>query len=62
MMSLGNELGGPSKAEAMIKGMGVSLILKSIDVQFRKPVTYPDTVSHWLDYLLQSSRDSKSPS
>ncbi|KAF5379518.1 hypothetical protein D9615_006504 [Tricholomella constricta] len=44
MMSLGHELGGPSKAEAMIKGQGVSLILKSIDVRFRRPVTYPDTL------------------
>ncbi|KAG5640806.1 hypothetical protein DXG03_006960 [Asterophora parasitica] len=44
MMSLGHELGGQSKAEAMIKGQGISLILKSIDVRFRRPVTYPDTL------------------
>ncbi|GLB41567.1 putative thioesterase-like superfamily protein [Lyophyllum shimeji] len=44
MMSLGHELGGPSKAEAMIRGQGISLILKSIDVRFRRPVTYPDTL------------------
>ncbi|CAA7265179.1 unnamed protein product [Cyclocybe aegerita] len=44
MMSLGEELGGPTRAEAMIKGNGVSLILKSIDVQFRRPVTFPDTL------------------
>ncbi|KAF8075214.1 Thioesterase/thiol ester dehydrase-isomerase [Lyophyllum atratum] len=44
MMSLGHELGGPPKAEAMIKGQGISLILKSIDVRFRRPVTYPDTL------------------
>ncbi|KAF8159330.1 Thioesterase/thiol ester dehydrase-isomerase [Crassisporium funariophilum] len=44
MMSLGHELGGPSRAKAMMNGQGISLILKSIDVQFRRPVTYPDTL------------------
>ena len=46
MLTLGEELGGPERARAMIRGQGVSLILKSIDVQFRRPVTYPDTVRH----------------
>lgn len=41
---MGNELGGPEKARAMLKAQGVSLILKSIEVKFRRPVTYPDTV------------------
>ena len=45
MMNLGNELGGPEKAQAMIKGQGVSLILKSLSIKFKWPVTYPDTVS-----------------
>ncbi|PPQ70847.1 hypothetical protein CVT24_001054 [Panaeolus cyanescens] len=44
MTSLGEQLGGPEKAKAMIRGKGVSLILKSIDVQFRRPVTFPDTL------------------
>ncbi|RDB18563.1 hypothetical protein Hypma_000240 [Hypsizygus marmoreus] len=44
MVSLGQELDGPEKAQDMIKGKGISLILKSIEVQFRRPVTYPDTV------------------
>ncbi|KDR80876.1 hypothetical protein GALMADRAFT_135966 [Galerina marginata CBS 339.88] len=44
MMSLGEELGGPSKAKAMINAQGISLILKSIEVQFRRPVTYPDSL------------------
>ena len=44
MMSLGDEIGGPEKAEAMMRGRGVSLILKSIQVRFRRPVTFPDTV------------------
>jgi len=43
-MSLGMELGGRDKAEAMVKGKGISLILKSIEVRFRRPVTYPDTL------------------
>ncbi|KAF8184454.1 Thioesterase/thiol ester dehydrase-isomerase, partial [Pholiota molesta] len=44
MMTLGTELGGPARAKAMISGKGISLILKSIDVKFRRPVTYPDTL------------------
>jgi hypothetical protein len=44
MMALGEELGGPSKAQAMLDGIGVSLILKSIEINFRRPVTYPDNV------------------
>ncbi|KAK2467338.1 hypothetical protein APHAL10511_000573 [Amanita phalloides] len=44
MTSLGVELGGPQRAQDMIKAKGVSLILKSIAVQFRRPVTYPDTL------------------
>lgn len=48
MRSLGEELGGPERARAMIDGKGVSLILKSIEVRFRRPVRYPDTVSRVL--------------
>jgi hypothetical protein len=44
LASFGRELGGPEKAEAMVKGQGVSLILKSMEIRFRRPVTYPDTV------------------
>ncbi|KAF5361774.1 hypothetical protein D9756_002166 [Leucocoprinus leucothites] len=44
MTSLGNELGGPEKVKAMLKAQGISLILKSIEVRFRRPVTYPDTL------------------
>ena len=50
-MALGNAMGGPEKARAMSKGQGVSLILKSLSIKFKRPVTYPDTVStsviHW---------------
>lgn len=45
MMTLGNEMGGPKKAQAMVKGQGVSLILKSLSIKFKRPVAYPDTVS-----------------
>ena len=44
-MALGNAMGGPEKAQAMSKGQGVSLILKSLSIKFKRPVTYPDTVS-----------------
>lgn len=44
MASLGNELGGPEKRDAMLKGKGVSLILKSLSINYKRPVTYPDTL------------------
>ncbi|KAI0682176.1 hypothetical protein BC835DRAFT_1424747 [Cytidiella melzeri] len=44
MTSLGDEIGGPEKVEAMIRGKGVSLILKSISLNYKRPVTYPDTL------------------
>lgn len=45
MTSIGEELGGPQKGLDMLKGRGFAHILKSIAIQFRRPVTYPDTVS-----------------
>ncbi|KAL1692770.1 HotDog domain-containing protein [Schizophyllum commune] len=44
MSTFGERFGGPSAAEALLKGKGVSLILKSIQVNFRRPVTHPDTL------------------
>ncbi|KAF9528939.1 Thioesterase/thiol ester dehydrase-isomerase [Crepidotus variabilis] len=44
MMSVGEILGGPQRARDMLDGRGISLILKSIEVQFRRPVTFPDTL------------------
>ncbi|KAL0570787.1 hypothetical protein V5O48_011171 [Marasmius crinis-equi] len=44
MTHLGNRLGGPKRADALLKGKGISLILKSIQVNYRRPVTYPDTL------------------
>ncbi|KAJ3822712.1 HotDog domain-containing protein [Lentinula raphanica] len=48
MVQLGNRLGGPAKAEALCKGKGISLIIKSLNINYRRPVTYPDTllISH----------------
>lgn len=45
MYHLALELGGVNLAQDMIGGRGVSLILKEISVRYRRPVTYPDTVS-----------------
>ncbi|KAG6849474.1 hypothetical protein H0H93_008143 [Arthromyces matolae] len=61
VMSIGHELGGQSKAEAMIKGQGVSLILESINVRFRRPVTFPDTLL--IGYRLQkpTSEENQDP-
>ncbi|KAH6915713.1 HotDog domain-containing protein [Coprinopsis sp. MPI-PUGE-AT-0042] len=44
MQAIGTEWAGPQKADDMIKAKGTSLILGSIDVVFRRPVTYPDTL------------------
>jgi len=72
-MSLGNAMGGPEKAQAMSKGQGVSLILKSLSINFKRPVTYPDRVSaptvqrlhslrlsyfSWLSFSSRTSRTS----
>ena len=45
MSSIGEELGGQAQADAFLRARGISFILKSIEVNFRKPVQYPDTVS-----------------
>lgn len=43
--SIGEELGGQAQAYAFLRARGISFILKSIQVNYRKPVQYPDTVS-----------------
>jgi hypothetical protein len=43
--SIGEELGGQAQVDAFLRAQGVSFILKSININFRKPVQYPDTVS-----------------
>ncbi|KII86070.1 hypothetical protein PLICRDRAFT_44529 [Plicaturopsis crispa FD-325 SS-3] len=42
--AVGDDLGGPERATAMLKGKGVSFILKSLSIDFKRPVTYPDTL------------------
>ena len=44
MRALGHELGGPAKADQLVRGQGVSLILKSLSIDYKAPVTYPDTL------------------
>ncbi|EIN06231.1 Thioesterase/thiol ester dehydrase-isomerase [Punctularia strigosozonata HHB-11173 SS5] len=63
MQSIGEELGGPQKAKDMITGKGVSLILKSISVNYRRPVTYPDTllIGHKPHILITKSHDDAKP-
>ena len=43
--SIGEELGGQAQVDAFLRAQGVSFILKSININFRRPVQYPDTVS-----------------
>ncbi|KZV88194.1 Thioesterase/thiol ester dehydrase-isomerase [Exidia glandulosa HHB12029] len=58
MSALGERVGGADKARDMLAGRGVSLILKSIKVDFKRPVTYPDTlliahrVQSWTEHRL----------
>ena len=42
--ALGEDIGGPEAARKILTGKGVGFILKSIEVKFRRPVTFPDTV------------------
>ncbi|KAL5633255.1 hypothetical protein ACGC1H_003673 [Rhizoctonia solani] len=44
MYLIGLETNGPEGAKAMLEGLGVSIILKSIEVKFKRPVTYPDNL------------------
>jgi hypothetical protein len=44
LTSVADELGGPDRVRAMLQGRGISFILKSISVNFKRPVVFPDTV------------------
>ena len=44
IQALGREIGGPERAEQLVRGQGVSLILKSLTVDYKAPVTFPDTL------------------
>lgn len=53
MRSLAHNLGGPQRVSDMISGKGISMILKQIEVNYRRPVTYPDTVSVSTQFPMQ---------
>lgn len=44
MYLIGLDINGAEGGKAMLEGLGVSIILKSIDVKFKRPVTYPDNL------------------
>ncbi|KDQ18870.1 hypothetical protein BOTBODRAFT_184712 [Botryobasidium botryosum FD-172 SS1] len=44
MEAIAEEVGGSARRERMMAGHGVSLILKSIELKYKRPVTYPDTL------------------
>ncbi|KIJ65425.1 hypothetical protein HYDPIDRAFT_110489 [Hydnomerulius pinastri MD-312] len=56
VIALGDSLGGKDRTQAMLAGQGVSLILKSINVNFRRPVTFPDTLLIGHKAIVSSSR------
>lgn len=60
MMALGEQLGGPSRARAMLNGQGISLILKSIEINFRRPVTFPDNVGIISQYVFSPADSFRS--
>jgi YbgC/YbaW family acyl-CoA thioester hydrolase len=56
LMALGKVLGGEERVKAMLAGQGVSIILKSTNVNFRRPVTFPDTLLIGQRPITSSSR------
>ncbi|KAG1801742.1 uncharacterized protein BJ212DRAFT_1398966, partial [Suillus subaureus] len=56
LMALGKVLGGEERVKAMLTGQGVSLILKSANINFRRPVTFPDTLLIGQRPITSSSR------
>ncbi|KIJ55477.1 hypothetical protein M422DRAFT_24049 [Sphaerobolus stellatus SS14] len=48
MAKLAEEVGGPEASAKLLTGKGIGLILKSISIDFKQPVVYPDTllISH----------------
>ncbi|KAG1908100.1 Thioesterase/thiol ester dehydrase-isomerase [Suillus fuscotomentosus] len=56
LMALGKVLGGEERVKAMLAGQGVSLILKSTNVNYRRPVTFPDTLLIGHKPIISSSR------
>ncbi|KAG2123478.1 Thioesterase/thiol ester dehydrase-isomerase [Suillus clintonianus] len=56
LVALGKALGGEERVKAMLAGQGVSLILKSASINFRRPVTFPDTLLIGHKPIISSSR------
>jgi acyl-CoA thioesterase FadM len=55
-MAFGKVLGGEKRSKEMLAGQGVSIILKSTNVNFRRPVTFPDTLLIGQRPITSSSR------
>ena len=58
VIRVGNLLGGEKRVQAMLAGHGVSFILKSINVNFRRPVTFPDSVRVFFLFPAHSENDT----
>lgn len=43
-MSVGHDIGGPARAESLLRPQGIGFILKSMEVKYRRPVCFPDTL------------------
>ncbi|KAJ8586164.1 hypothetical protein M405DRAFT_373664 [Rhizopogon salebrosus TDB-379] len=56
LMAFGKALGGEERVKEMLAGQGISLILKSININFRRPVTFPDTLLIGHKPIISSSR------
>jgi YbgC/YbaW family acyl-CoA thioester hydrolase len=56
LMAFGKVLGGEKRSKEMLAGQGVSIILKSTNVNFRRPVTFPDTLLIGQRPITSSSR------
>jgi len=43
-MSVGHDIGGPDRADALLRPQGIAFILKSMEVNYRRPVRFPNTL------------------
>ncbi|THH16688.1 hypothetical protein EW146_g3991 [Bondarzewia mesenterica] len=61
--AIGHKLGGQDRAQKMLSAKGVSFILKSIEVNFRRPVRFPDTllIAHKPAPFVSSSPSTHTP-
>ncbi|KAF8273082.1 hypothetical protein EI94DRAFT_1769405 [Lactarius quietus] len=40
LMSVGHDIGGPDRADALLRPQGIAFILKSMEVKYRRPVQF----------------------